>query len=98
MRLLYFLSLSCLFSLLLICFVFLRYAIDSKKLNDLGWQPRTEWKDGLKRTIEWYGENSENWGRSALDTALRAHPNLPTRAEPRDAYDSQEPKEKELKH
>ena len=75
-----------------------RYAIDSKKLNDLGWQPRTEWKDGLKRTIEWYRENSENWGRSALDTALRAHPNLPTRAEPRDAYDLQELKEKELKH
>jgi hypothetical protein len=75
----------------------LRYAIDSRKLNDLGWFPRTEWKTGLQKTIDWYRDNSGNWG-TALDTALRAHPNLPTRAEPRDAYDSKEPKEKELKH
>jgi len=59
-----------------------RYAIDSSKLNRLGWLPETEWKDGLKKTIDWYRTNSENWGRTALETALRAHPNLPTRAEP----------------
>jgi dTDP-glucose 4,6-dehydratase len=58
-----------------------RYAIDSSKLNRLGWAPETEWKDGLKKTIDWYRTNSENWGRTALETALRAHPNLPTRSE-----------------
>lgn len=35
----------------------LRYAIDSTKLQtELGWQPRTHFDDGLRRTIRWYIE------------------------------------------
>ncbi len=40
----------------------LRYAIDASKLRDeLGWRPQfTNFKDGLKDTIEWY-QNNEDW-------------------------------------
>jgi dTDP-glucose 4,6-dehydratase len=38
-----------------------RYAIDSRKIqNELGWQPRTSFGDGLKKTVNWYLEN-EKW-------------------------------------
>jgi dTDP-glucose 4,6-dehydratase len=40
----------------------LRYAIDSTKLREeLGWKPKyTNFKDGLRHTIEWY-KNHEDW-------------------------------------
>jgi len=28
----------------------LRYAMDSSRLNDLGWSPRVSWHDGMKQT------------------------------------------------
>lgn len=32
-----------------------RYAVDFKKINrELGWSPRTKFKEGLRQTIEWY--------------------------------------------
>lgn len=31
-----------------------RYAIDSQKLRQLGWQPRIAWDDGIASTIEFY--------------------------------------------
>ena len=35
-----------------------RYAINSKLIQtELGWMPRTEFKSGLKRTVEWYLKN-----------------------------------------
>lgn len=38
----------------------LRYAIDSSKLrNELGWQPRHNFEEGLRKTIEWYLTNTE---------------------------------------
>lgn len=41
----------------------LRYAIDSTKLrNKLGWRPKyTNFRDGLKATIEWYQANRDWW-------------------------------------
>lgn len=41
----------------------LRYAIDSSKLRDqLGWVPEfTNFRDGLKETIQWYTENQAWW-------------------------------------
>jgi dTDP-glucose 4,6-dehydratase len=40
-----------------------RYAMDfSKAKNELGWQPRIDFDDGLRQTVEWYKEN-ENWWR-----------------------------------
>ena len=41
----------------------LRYAIDYSKLRDeLGWKPRfTQFEDGLKQTVDWYGANEDWW-------------------------------------
>ncbi|MEZ0537116.1 dTDP-glucose 4,6-dehydratase [Caldicellulosiruptoraceae bacterium PP1] len=34
-----------------------RYAIDSSKIqSELGWKPKYEFDEGIKRTVEWYGE------------------------------------------
>lgn len=40
----------------------LRYAIDSTKLKtELGWKPKTKFKDGLRSTIQWYLKNMSFW-------------------------------------
>ena len=31
-----------------------RYFICDKKLAALGWTEKTAWKDGLRRTVDWY--------------------------------------------
>ncbi len=37
-----------------------RYAIDSSKIkHELGWEPATDFKTGMKKTIEWYLDNKE---------------------------------------
>ena len=38
-----------------------RYAINYKKLKSLGWKPRVNWEEGLRRTIKWYQENKGWW-------------------------------------
>jgi dTDP-glucose 4,6-dehydratase len=36
-----------------------RYAIDSTKIaRELGWQPREDFESGLRRTVQWYLDNS----------------------------------------
>jgi len=51
-----------------ICFVAdrpghdLRYALDTAKLrNELGWAPRYELANGLRKTVHWYLENAAWW-------------------------------------
>jgi len=40
----------------------LRYAIDfSKAKEELSWEPKTNFEQGLKNTIEWYKNNEEWW-------------------------------------
>lgn len=40
----------------------MRYAIDPTKIhNEIGWQPETKFKDGIKKTIDWYLNNREWW-------------------------------------
>ena len=39
-----------------------RYAIDSRKVRSLGWEPGEDFDENLKATIEWYKRN-ENWWR-----------------------------------
>ena len=34
-----------------------RYALDSSKLNGLGWHPQIPFEDGLFDTVEWYRQN-----------------------------------------
>ena len=39
-----------------------RYAIDfSKMKRELGWQPRTGFDEGMKKTVEWYKANKDWW-------------------------------------
>ena len=30
-----------------------RYLIDDRKLRELGWREKTEWEEGLRKTVEW---------------------------------------------
>ena len=47
----------------------LRYAIDPSKIRrDLGWEPKTAFADGLRRTIAWY-LNNEAWLRNVTSGA-----------------------------
>ncbi len=40
----------------------MRYAIDPAKIHrELGWLPETMFKDGIKKTIQWYLDNKEWW-------------------------------------
>ncbi|MEP6976782.1 MAG: dTDP-glucose 4,6-dehydratase [Thermoleophilia bacterium] len=39
-----------------------RYLLDSSKLRtELGWSPALDFDDGLRATVEWYGENRAWW-------------------------------------
>lgn len=38
-----------------------RYAIDDKKLRQLGWSPNSDFNTWLKKTVEWYKENKWWW-------------------------------------
>ena len=52
-----------------------RYFISDDKLQALGWKERTQWKDGLSKTIEWYLKE----GGVGIDLDLdRRAPHAPT--------------------
>ena len=51
-----------------------RYFLDDEKLKILGWSERTQWQDGLKKTIEWYTQNPDWWGD--VSGALLPHPRM----------------------
>ena len=41
-----------------------RYAVDYSKIkNKLGWEPKVNFDEGMKKTVNWYKEN-ENWWRA----------------------------------
>ena len=51
----------------------LRYAIDPAKIrNELGWQPETNFREGIKRTIAWYLEN-RGWWEEIVSGEYRAY-------------------------
>ncbi|MBA66236.1 MAG: dTDP-glucose 4,6-dehydratase [Candidatus Marinimicrobia bacterium] len=48
-----------------------RYAIDANKIStELNWTPRESFESGIKKTIQWYLQNS-NWWKSILDNTYR---------------------------
>ncbi len=39
-----------------------RYAIDFSKIkSELGWEPKTNFNEGMKKTVEWYKDNQDWW-------------------------------------
>jgi dTDP-glucose 4,6-dehydratase len=40
-----------------------RYALDVSRIDPLGWQPRFDFREGLRSTVEWYGSNEGWWRR-----------------------------------
>lgn len=38
-----------------------RYAIDSTRIQQLGWVPKVDLHEGLERTVQWYRENEVWW-------------------------------------
>jgi len=50
-----------------------RYAIDASKIRrELGWQPRYEYEQGIRKTIQWYLQN-ERWLRRIETGAYQQH-------------------------
>ncbi|XP_048350713.1 dTDP-D-glucose 4,6-dehydratase [Sphaerodactylus townsendi] len=52
----------------------LGYPMNSGKMHSLGWRPKVPWKEGIKKTIEWYQENFHNWKNAG--SALEPYPVL----------------------
>jgi dTDP-glucose 4,6-dehydratase len=51
-----------------------RYSLDSTKIrNKLQWHPTTNFEDGIKKTIDWYIENS-HWWKDLIATATSFTP------------------------
>lgn len=50
----------------------LRYAIDASKLRKLGWEQRTPFEEGLRKTVEWYRDFQGWWGD--IEGTLSAFP------------------------
>ncbi|MFA4906589.1 MAG: dTDP-glucose 4,6-dehydratase [Candidatus Margulisiibacteriota bacterium] len=47
-----------------------RYSIDCSKVKKLGWKPKTEFDEGLKKTVAWYKNNREWWEKLITGTGL----------------------------
>ncbi|MDO8503317.1 MAG: dTDP-glucose 4,6-dehydratase [bacterium] len=53
-----------------------RYALDSSKIQSLGWKPEHEFDDALEKTVEWFKENEWWWkplkkGRPNVDRSAQ---------------------------
>lgn len=51
----------------------MRYAIDSTKLEALGWKPKVSFTEGIRKTISWYSKYARSWWND-ISGALVAHP------------------------
>jgi dTDP-glucose 4,6-dehydratase len=38
-----------------------RYSLETTKIRSLGWQPRRDWEEGIRSTINWYRDNRDWW-------------------------------------
>jgi dTDP-glucose 4,6-dehydratase len=38
-----------------------RYSLETTKLRALGWEPRREWDEAVRATIDWYRDNRDWW-------------------------------------
>src|SRR5579864_1489616 len=44
-----------------------RYALDSRRARALGWEPKTNFEQGMRATIEWYQKHEDWWKRRKSD-------------------------------
>jgi len=52
-----------------------RYSIDCSKIEtQTGWNPKHEFDDGLKQTVEWYMQNQSWWEPLVDEKALHPQP------------------------
>lgn len=51
-----------------------RYSLNSSKIRKLGWRPKHSFKEGLKKTVEWYLNNEWWWKPLATDKVLHPTP------------------------
>jgi dTDP-glucose 4,6-dehydratase len=49
-----------------------RYAMDCRKIHQIGWQPTIPFEQGLKATVEWYRRN-ESWWRTIRSGEFRQY-------------------------
>lgn len=56
-----------------------RYFICDTKLAELGWREKTPWKEGLRKTVDWYLKHGfgEYWDNGDVEAALQPHPVMP---------------------
>lgn len=38
-----------------------RYSLDCSKIKEIGWQPKVNFKEGIKKTVQWYLQNEWWW-------------------------------------
>ncbi|OGE26984.1 dTDP-glucose 4,6-dehydratase [Candidatus Daviesbacteria bacterium RIFCSPHIGHO2_02_FULL_41_14] len=50
-----------------------RYAINDKKIRELGWEPKYSFNEGLNLTVEWY-KNNTWWWKTILDSKIDVDP------------------------
>jgi dTDP-glucose 4,6-dehydratase len=64
-----------------------RYALDTRAMRPLGWQPAHSFEEGLRVTVDWYRSHEEWWRRRKSpefwDFYRRNYQNLPEDALPR---------------
>ncbi len=39
-----------------------RYSLSADRTESLGWRAQVHWKEGIRRTVEWYRDNEAWWG------------------------------------
>lgn len=52
-----------------------RYAVDTKKIQALGWKPTVSGEKGLRATFQWYQKHTD-WWRPILDGTFREYYNI----------------------
>jgi len=60
-----------------------RYFICDKKLAELGWRERTPWREGLRKTVQWYlGKGRDGyWDEALVEKTLQPHPEIAPQAD-----------------
>jgi dTDP-glucose 4,6-dehydratase len=49
-----------------------RYALDTRTLRELGWQPETDFETGIRETVEWY-RTHRSWWEPLKDGSYREY-------------------------